>query len=70
MARDNKKEFWRWEETSWVNADVKWQDAEYITLGIDVGSVSSQAVIMCDGQIFAYGNMRTGQTALTVHLMP
>ena len=32
-------------------------------LGIDVGSVSSQAVIMTDGQIYAYGNMRTGSNS-------
>jgi bzd-type benzoyl-CoA reductase Q subunit len=29
-------------------------------VGIDVGSVSSQAVIVADGQIYAYSNMRTG----------
>jgi benzoyl-CoA reductase subunit A len=60
MAEENKKEFWRWEETNWVNPDLKWQDGEFITLGIDVGSVSSQAVIMVDGEFYAYGNMRTG----------
>ncbi|HMK34608.1 MAG TPA: benzoyl-CoA reductase, bzd-type, subunit Q [Desulfomonilaceae bacterium] len=60
MAEETKREFWRWEETNWVNPDIKWQDAKIITLGIDVGSVSSQAVIMADGRFFAYGNMRTG----------
>ena len=29
-------------------------------MGIDVGSVSSQAVIVTDGQIYAYSNLRTG----------
>ncbi len=60
MAEEKKREFWRWEETNWVNPDIGWQDAKYITMGIDVGSVSSQAVIMADGVFFAYGNMRTG----------
>ncbi len=60
MAEEAKKEFWRWEETNWVNPDVNWRDATFITLGIDVGSVSSQAVIMADGVMVAYGNMRTG----------
>ncbi len=60
MTEEDKKDFWRWRESSWVNPDIKWQDAGYITAGIDVGSVSSQSVIMADGQIFAYGNMRTG----------
>ena len=36
------------------------QGAETITGGVDVGSVSSQAVIMVDGKVYAYSNMRTG----------
>jgi benzoyl-CoA reductase subunit A len=60
MVEEKKREFWRWLETNWVDPDLKWQDATYLTVGIDVGSVSSQAVIMADGQIYAYGNMRTG----------
>jgi benzoyl-CoA reductase subunit A len=57
---EQKQEFWRWPESNWRNPDADWKSAEYITVGIDVGSVSSQAVIMADGEIFAYGNMRTG----------
>lgn len=60
MDEEKKQEFWRWAETNWVNPDIKWEAGQFITLGIDVGSVSSQAVIMVDGQMFAYGNMRTG----------
>ncbi len=60
MADENKKEFWRWTESNWKNHEIDWNDAQYITVGIDVGSVSSQAVIMADGKIYAYGNMRTG----------
>jgi bzd-type benzoyl-CoA reductase Q subunit len=60
MADENKKEFWRWPESNWKNSDIDWKTAQYITLGIDVGSVSSQAVIMVDGRIYAYSNMRTG----------
>jgi len=60
LAEEKKPEFWRWEETNWVNHDIKWQDGEFITLGIDVGSVSSQAVVMVDGKFYAYSNMRTG----------
>jgi len=57
---EEKVEFWRWPESDWRNPDLKWQDAKFVTVGIDVGSVSSQAVIMADGAILAYGNMRTG----------
>jgi bzd-type benzoyl-CoA reductase Q subunit len=60
MSEAQKPEFWRWAETNWVNPDIRWEDAQFITLGIDVGSVSSQAVIMADGEMYAYGNMRTG----------
>ena len=60
MAEEKKEEFWRWTESNWVNPDVDWKRAKYITVGVDVGSVSSQAVIMADGEIHAYGNMRTG----------
>ncbi|MDY7037455.1 MAG: benzoyl-CoA reductase, bzd-type, subunit Q [Thermodesulfobacteriota bacterium] len=60
MAEEKKQEFWRWTESNWSNPDINWKDGKYITVGIDVGSVSSQAAVMMDGQIFAYGNMRTG----------
>jgi bzd-type benzoyl-CoA reductase Q subunit len=60
MAEEQKQEFWRWTESNWKNPDLDWKAAQYVTVGIDVGSVSSQAVIMTDGQIFVYGNMRTG----------
>ena len=60
MSEEKKAEFWRWAEANWVNPDIRWEDAQFITLGIDVGSVSSQAVIMADAKMYAYGNMRTG----------
>jgi bzd-type benzoyl-CoA reductase Q subunit len=60
MAEDQHREFWRWTESNWKNPDADWNDAQYITVGIDVGSVSSQAVIMADGKVFAYSNLRTG----------
>ncbi len=60
MLEGKKPEFWRWTESNWINPDIGWEEARFITLGIDVGSVSSQAVIMTDGNMYAYGNMRTG----------
>lgn len=60
MAEEKKQEFWRWTESNWKNPDIDWKDAKFITVGIDVGSVSSQACIMADGKIFAYANTRTG----------
>lgn len=54
------QEFWRWEESRWNSPDLEWRKGDTITAGVDVGSVSSQAVVMVDGQIYAYSNMRTG----------
>ena len=54
------EEYWRWKEYNWHSPDIDWKQAESVTAGVDVGSVSSQAVIMTDGQLFAYSNMRTG----------
>ncbi len=55
-----RKEFWRWQEESWVDPDQSWKDAQVITQGIDVGSVSSESVICLDGELYAYNTVRTG----------
>jgi benzoyl-CoA reductase subunit A len=60
MAKEERKEFWRWTESNWKNPDIDWNDAKFVTVGIDVGSVSIQACIMADRKIYAYANMRTG----------
>jgi bzd-type benzoyl-CoA reductase Q subunit len=61
MAEDTtSKEYWRWTESNWRDPDIDWKDGEIVSAGIDVGSVSSQAVIMVDGKLYAYSNMRTG----------
>ncbi len=54
------QEFWRWKEYNWRDETRDWKGAETITAGADVGSVSSQAVILVDGELYAYSNMRTG----------
>lgn len=57
---ENKKEFWRWKEYNWHDVNIDPKGAETISAGVDVGSVSSQAVIAVDGQLYAYASMRTG----------
>ena len=57
---DKTKEFWRWKEYNWRDENKDWKDAETISAGVDVGSVSSQVVVMVNGEIYAYSNMRTG----------
>ena len=58
-----KKEFWRWQENVWVDESKDWKSAKIITCGIDVGSVSSQAVLVCDGELYGYNSMRTGNNS-------
>lgn len=60
---DEKKEFWRWDEYNWHDPDKDWKSANALTAGVDVGSVSSQGVIMADGELYATANMRTGHNS-------
>lgn len=57
---EERREFWRWKESSWLDPHRSWKDARVITQGIDVGSVSSQSVICLDGELYAYNTIRTG----------
>ncbi len=57
---EKTKEFWRWKEYNWHDEAKDPKDVETISAGVDVGSVSSQAVILLDGELYAYSNMRTG----------
>jgi bzd-type benzoyl-CoA reductase Q subunit len=61
MVVDTKgTEYWRWTESRWTAPDKNWKDAGVISAGVDVGSVSTQAVVMLDGELYCYANMRTG----------
>ena len=57
---DDQKEFWRWKEYNWHDDTIDPKNAETISAGVDVGSVSSQAVVLVDGKLYAYASMRTG----------
>ncbi|MBI5446922.1 MAG: benzoyl-CoA reductase, bzd-type, subunit Q, partial [Deltaproteobacteria bacterium] len=57
---ERKQEFWRWTEDCVVDPDLDWREAEVITLGVDVGSVSSEALVCLDGKLYAYNTVRTG----------
>ncbi|MFQ5979368.1 MAG: benzoyl-CoA reductase, bzd-type, subunit Q [Candidatus Heimdallarchaeota archaeon] len=58
-----ESEFWRWKEYAWHDHELDWQNADILAAGVDVGSVSSQAVIVVDGKLFAYSNLRTGSNS-------
>jgi benzoyl-CoA reductase subunit A len=57
------EEFWRWKEYRWTSPDIDWKNAKIVTCGVDVGSVSTQVVLMADGELYAYSNMRTGSSS-------
>lgn len=57
------KEFFRWVEAKYTNKDIDWRKAEVIAAGVDVGSVSSQMVVVADGEIYAYSNTRSGSSS-------
>jgi len=55
--------YWRWEESRWTNPDIGNWEGSLLTAGVDIGSTSTQAVIMADGQILTYSSMRTGSNS-------
>ncbi len=54
------RDYWRWSEDIFVDTSRDWRSANIISCGIDVGSVSSKAVVMLDGMLYAYSIVRTG----------
>ena len=63
MTAGEKKEYWRWQENCWIDESKNWRDAKIVTAGIDVGSVSSQAVVCVDGELYGFNSMRTGNNS-------
>jgi bzd-type benzoyl-CoA reductase Q subunit len=53
-------EHWRWKEYRWHDESLDWKQADVISSGVDVGSVSAQATILLDGRLYALSNQRTG----------
>jgi bzd-type benzoyl-CoA reductase Q subunit len=53
------QEYWRWPESRWTSEDIDWKKSKTITAGVDIGTNSSQAVVMCDERLFGYANLRT-----------
>jgi bzd-type benzoyl-CoA reductase Q subunit len=58
-----EQEYWRWTEHRHTEESIDPKAAAILTAGIDVGSVSSQAVILADGKLYAFSSMRTGSNS-------
>jgi bzd-type benzoyl-CoA reductase Q subunit len=56
-------EFWRWQEYHRVMPGKSWSSKDIITGGVDVGSVGSKAAVLVNGEIYAYGIIRTGSNS-------
>src|SRR3989304_2388520 len=54
------QEFWRWKEYNWQDPNKSWENGAILTGGVDVGSVSTQAVVMSNGTLCAFSSRRTG----------
>jgi len=54
------QEYWKWPETSFNSKELDWKKAAKVTAGVDVGSTSTQAAILCDGALFGYASIHTG----------
>jgi len=52
--------YWYWPESSWQSASLDWRKAGKITAGVDVGTTSTQAVILCDGVLYGFSNLHSG----------
>ena len=52
--------YWKWPESCWLSKEIDWKKTEKVTAGVDVGTTSAQAAILCDGQLFGYANIRIG----------
>jgi benzoyl-CoA reductase subunit A len=60
---EQKQEFWRWSERTWQSPDLHPGSVAHVTVGVDVGSVSSQAVLLGDGKLLAFCSTRTGSSS-------
>jgi bzd-type benzoyl-CoA reductase Q subunit len=59
VAVMGETEYFRWPESVWVSPDIDWKKANMIVGGCDIGSTSSQMVIMVDGRLYAYSSIRS-----------
>ncbi|MFT4921141.1 MAG: benzoyl-CoA reductase subunit A [Haloarculaceae archaeon] len=59
LTTEHDRADWEWPTTVWLGDNVD-QDHDVVSLGFDIGSTSTQAVIMGDKEVVAYSSLRTG----------
>lgn len=63
MTAPSNLEFWRWQEYHRTLEGKEWSSKDIITAGVDVGSVSSKAAVMANGEAYSWGITRTGSNS-------
>ncbi len=58
-----EQEYWRWTEYRHHDESIDPRAGAIVAAGIDVGSVSSQAVVTVDDRLYAFSSMRTGSNS-------
>ena len=56
-------EFWRWQEYHYILPGKRWTNEDTVTAGVDVGSVSSKAAVMINGETYSWAITRTGSNS-------
>jgi len=59
LTTEHDRAEWEWPTTVWIGDNVD-QDHDIVSLGFDIGSTSTQTVIMGDKEVMAYSSIRTG----------
>jgi predicted CoA-substrate-specific enzyme activase len=52
-------DYWKMSEYASISGQIDWTGAKMIVAGVDVGAVTSKAVILLDGQPYAFSQIRT-----------
>ena len=60
---EQKKEYWKWGESQWINPKISDWHGKTLTAGVDIGSTSTQCVVMADNDIYCYSSIRTGSNS-------
>jgi bzd-type benzoyl-CoA reductase Q subunit len=63
VTRPAAAPFWRWTEQRHTDRALDWRRGATLSAGVDVGSVSSQAVVLVDGLLYAWASVRTGSSS-------
>ncbi len=53
------QEYWEWPEDVWRDPSIDLKNAKEIIGGIDIGTTSTQAVLMSDGKLCSYVNLHS-----------